>query len=208
MTEWRRRLNRLPVLFHYVGARMSLRDDECIEGDLKHAHYIGTREYVPAVGVKYTISISGAHKGREQIVRQLVEELGTPEIDNCTEKSWIFFWPSNSQEIPKTRVHALLGDERMVELMDEFQLSGEERRLVNVSLTMLAYTMGMEWERRQNYIFAVLAEAQPERVSTIPQAVLKITTEFAKKRQELKAQKKARRKSRGGTRVAGDEQVH
>jgi len=195
MAGWRRRLNRLPVLLHYSGSRMSLRNDECIEGDLEHAHYIGTREYLPTMGVKYVILISGARKGREHILRQLIEELGQPEVDDRTgDRLWFFFWPSDSQEIPRTKVHEVLGDERINEIMDELKLSDEERRIVNASLAMLAFTTGMEWQRRKSYILAALAEAQPERISAITQATLMITTEFGVRR--------------GSTHVRGDDHVH
>lgn len=209
MAEWRRRLNRLPVLLHYPGSRMSLRNDECIKGDLKHAHYIGTREYLPTMGVKYVISTFGAQKGREHILGQLIEELGQPEVDNRTgSRHWFFFWPSDSQEIPKTKVHEVLGDERLNEIMDDFGLSDEERKIVNVSLAMFAFTTGMEWQRRKNYIFAALAEAQPERIGAITQATLVITTEFGIRRQQQMREKRTEKSRRGSTPVRGDDHLH
>lgn len=207
MTGWRRRLNRLPVLLYYPESQRILANNEGIEGYYKHAHYIGTREYVPTMGVYYIISIFGPQKDRQHILQQIIKELGQPEVDDRTSDDlWFFFWTSDSQEIPRTKINEVLGDERISEIMDEFELSEEERRIVNVSLAMFDYTTGMEWECRKGYILAALAEAQPRRIGAITQATLVITTEFGVRRQQ--SRKKARKSQRGSTPVEGDDHLH
>lgn len=191
MPNWKEKLDRLPVLLYGPGVKMQLLPTEYLEGDTREAHYIATRTYVPLAGVKYSVLISGALRGRLAIIEELTQELGEPELRDCPERAtiWMIMWPSSSDALPRTKIHEILGEKRIREIMNEFGLSESERRTLQIILATLAMTIGpAHTNKRMQLVIKALEGILTDRVTTVTMALLQIHMEFTARFTDKNAQ--------------------
>jgi|GEM_PF-5529811 len=90
MSNWRRRLESLPLLaeWHFgedglgdgqssFDGQFSL-DGQCLEGVEGLVHYIGGRHLLPSLGPVYLFSLSGPDGDRRKLIAKISHELGQP----------------------------------------------------------------------------------------------------------------------------------
>jgi len=177
--SWQERLDRLPLVFHTLIDLGKLKAEECLKGAEEGATYIATRTYLPSVGVVYSISFGGTTEGKNRLLQEITQELGSPAVFDQTLPTWIGMWKSPSQEIPKTTVHKVLGEERILAICQEHGLDEKGIQLVGVCLAILRATMGIALKKRLNVIGHTLKDLPSEQVTRITSTVLHITSEFA-----------------------------
>jgi len=179
--KWKERLDRLPVqLVQITGGGVN--PGECIEGITKDAKFIGSRDWLPMVGVNYHFSFSGSNRGREKLIEQISVELGRPEsFDRTQSRLWHYYWSLQSTEIPETKVHKTLGRTRIREICQSFGLNEEDERIINDLLAVYAMYIGFD-ELRAKYDIVRLSDLESDRRGRIIRALLQINLESARRR--------------------------
>lgn len=178
--KWKERLDRLPVQLAKI-TRGGVSPDECIEGELEDSKYIGSRDWLLTLGVKYHFAFSGSDQGRERLIEQISAELGRPESFNRRKASrWHYFWPSESTEIPETNVHQILGRTRIQEICQSFRLNEKDERIIDELLAIDAMYIGFD-KPRADYTLNLLSDLDPDRQERITEALLQINVEFARR---------------------------
>jgi len=179
--SWKERLDKLPVHLTII-TEGGIKSSYCIEGQLRDARYIGSRDWLPSAGVKYHLSFSGSIRGREKLIEQISAELGKPEsLDRLRPNLWHYYWPTDSTEIPETKVHETLGRQRIREICQSYGLSSEDERIIDDLLATFSMYLGM-LTQRASYAMSLISDFEPERRERITRAFMKINLEFAEKR--------------------------
>lgn len=185
--DWKQKLDQLPVIFHtpLLQDLSSLKAEECLQGKMKGATYIATRAFLPTLGIVYTISLGGSQRGRKYVERQIIKQLGIPEVlDRANPYNiWIYLWKSESQEIPKTEVHETLGQDRINQICQQYGLDKKDMVIIDTCLATIRATMGTDPLLRISGIAYALQVLSDKKRAKVTMAVFRITQEFAIKKQ-------------------------
>lgn len=183
---WKERLDKLPVTLEgtlrVIDPLKYLSIEECIQEGIGKAWIIATRIWLPLKGVCYLFSLSGPDQAREDLVSLLVNELGKSfDFDTSNPECWIYFWPTDSKEIPETEVHQRLGRGRIKEICRAYALNPKDENLIAQILAIYEIFVGLTDARVK--LIAYLTKNLPKpKKDAIFDAVLQINFEFAQKR--------------------------
>ena len=137
---------------------------------------------MPLLGNIYAISIfeegPNAVSERRLMRAALIKELGEPKLEDMKDTSLELFFMSDDQSIPRTRVHSVLGEERIAQHCAA--LSAEERAAIDEVLAAMEVLL-RDIAGKAKATAAILSKLPPERVIVVNEALMGIIMEFAQK---------------------------
>jgi len=171
----RERIGKLPLVLGF-----DLGPDECIEEMYDDAKVIATHTYVAGIGMAYHCSFSGSMADRLKLINEVTKELGLPIMGlTRNPKIWHFFWPSSSEEVPESDAHKRLGRGQIHAICQQFGLTKEEERTVDIILAITQVARGNK-KASSSLARDFMQELPPEREKNLLDALEIIATEFLK----------------------------